>query len=127
MEKPIKFIRIPLVFTGFDIFNESDRFQNKILHFISYTLLILMQVCFFSSVSFEKRLDLSDKIYIYTGIQAYFFVKIQLVLFWYHRKSIVKIFNDIKNLHGNREETYVEDLSCPIFEKCSAFLIKFCK
>lgn len=128
MEKCIQLIRIPLMITGFDIFIESNQFRNKILRLISCITLSFMQTCFWYTIVFDNTgLDLPDKIYIYTGIQAYIFLKIQLIHFWYNRGKIVELYDDIEDLHKAREESLVEKHARPLFRKNSAFLSKFCK
>lgn len=127
MEESIKFIRIPLVVTGFDIFTDSNKFMIIILRFVTYFSLTFPLLCLSYAVAFDKQLEFSDQIFISTGQQGFIIGIIQLSYFWYHRENVSGLFDDVKKLHGVRDEELVEQLSQPLFAECSIFLRKLCK
>lgn len=127
MENSIKLIRIPLIMTGVDIFNESNGIRDTIFRLITYFSLISLTISFFYASDFDKQSDFSDRIFILTGIQAFIIVVIQLTYFWNHRDKFISIFEEIKDLHKAREEQWVQVHSEPLFGKSSKFLYKLCK
>lgn len=127
MDNSIKFIRIPLIITGFDIFRESNEFSHKILRLTSYITISFVLASLCHGIAFEKEMDFSDQIFVHTAIQALGIVLFQLTHFWHHRNKIVKIFDDVKELHITRKGTLDEEYSRTLLEKSLAFLVNLCK
>lgn len=127
MEQSIKFIRIPLILTGLDIFSENNKTQSKIMRIITYLSMIFMVICFCYTFATSKEVNFSDLIFDLTAVKAFILVSIQLTYFWHYRAKIIEVFDDIKGLHRPRDEEWVERLSQPVFDKCSKFSHKFSK
>lgn len=127
MEQSIKFIRIPLILTGLDIFSENNKTQGKIMRIVTYFSMIFMVICFCYTFATSKEVNFSDRIFNLTAFKAYILVTIQLTYFWHYRSKVIELFDNIKGLHRPRDEDWVERLSQPVFEKCSIFSHKLSK
>lgn len=127
MENSIKFIRIPLILTGVDIFNKSNQIWNTILRFCSYFIIISHPICFLYSFTLDKELDFADRVFLSIGSQAEVIIIVQLAYFWHHRDQVIKIFEEMEKLHMARDEDLVQVHAQPLFTKCSKLLYKLCK
>lgn len=129
MEDSIKLIRIPLIITGFDIFNDSNHTLNKVLRLISrlisYLSMTFVMLCFCYAVAVEG--DFSDLMFNLMTLQAFVLVLIQLGHLWHQRDQVIEIFDQIKGWHSSRDEEWAGENSRELFDKCSIFVYKLCK
>lgn len=127
MDNAIKFIRIPLILTGFDIFNKSTTIWHTIRRFIFYLVLGFVILCFFYNILLDSDATFSDRIFNTISDNAFIAVMIQAIFFWHNRENVREIFKNIEELYEPREERWVEEIAKPLFAKCSKFLYKFSK
>lgn len=127
MEKSIRLIKIPLNITGFDILRDSCTLGHSIRRWIFFVSIVNICFCFVHTILFEKKLEFCDVILLSTSLLVYVSISLQALLFWTGRKKFVTIVEMINAFHLPRVETWIDEYSSPLFEKCAKICFKICK
>lgn len=127
MENSIKFIRVPLIINGFDLFNKDQPVRNTILRAVIYLSIIWLPLTSVSATALSNNIKFVDGIFLALSFQANITVTVLSVHFWQFHHKIFEIFDEITNLHKVREEEWFQSHSHITFAKCSTFVNAFSK
>lgn len=127
MHKSFKFIKWPLSFAGFNIYNESPTILHTFRRVIFYLSTLAVLYCIYYTVLVNEETNTSDSIFLNITALAFISGILQGILFWKNRDKIVKVTKYLEVLYKEREESWLEPLVRPLFDECARKVFKMTK
>lgn len=127
MEKSFELIKVPLSFTGFNIYCDNPKIGHTLRRVLFYTSTTAVLFCAVYCALIDKHTKFSDRIFLNITALAYVSAIVQAILFRKYKEKFVKNTKSLDTLHQTRDEEWLEPFVKPLFDECSGKVFKMTK